>query len=708
MTETTPVTTNGLVNGSDGKFTPPPLQLGADPIAGVSAIDYTPIPTPNPPASASAASPAPKKPATQPPTGIPFFPWASMGASGALAGAGVATVAAGPAGLLVLPVAGGLAAAAVASRATRTASSRGGRGTGWGLGPFGRSRGRAGATARRTGTTAARSAGTRTTTARRAGGGLGKSLKSAARGARATRAQQVAARKAAGPTMARRARAVQKVNAANAKKVETADQRAATRMTAAREKAAKRRAKAAGHGPQLARRTSAGASTARPTSARKSTVARSGAARRSGSAGPGRGRGRSSGLGFGGLGLGPSRKHPSRPVANTRKKNQRKRELVCGGANRRAQNAREKIAKRDKLIAEAKKALLEPTLHGRYKVLAEGFIDRNKKLKRLRLLAKAVPGKPGDQLREALDAEIKRNADDMRTLHGKVYGTIPANLWRVNPALPPTGPFKHLPFIENLDTKDQYRIIPGPTTTNGDTMNPFDLLPESRDLLDKVQRAEVGGALYAVRALKELPDAIQAHADAHLVMAQRSAAEMPLDPQISAALEDVYKSYQAAISAAKRVGGVIDARHKDDIARLTDAMRIQEEQWDRVRNGGPAGTSGESQAFTMLTESVDILTKIKGAEPDGMMGVIGAFNNLGHAVKAQSQAIRAMAKKAEDEMPFHSDVPDALEEVHKAYTAAIQAGDAVGQIARRIHAPDIERHEKPRTNEGAWDLASNQ
>jgi hypothetical protein len=119
----------------------------------------------------------------------------------------------------------------------------------------------------------------------------------------------------------------------------------------------------------------------------------------------------------------------------------------------------------------------------------------------------------------------------------------------------------------------------GPRTEINPMSNPFNLLPEAEDMLAKIQRAEIGGMLSVVYAFDSLPAAIRTMSDAYIVLANRAAGEMPLSPEIGAALEQVARAFKHAESAAEAVGPATRKLHEHDIERLEN-QRTNEQAWD--------------------------------------------------------------------------------------------------------------------------------
>lgn len=241
------------------------------------------------------------------------------------------------------------------------------------------------------------------------------------------------------------------------------------------------------------------------------------------------------------------------------------------------------------------------------------------------------------------------------------------------------------------------------------SMTPFNLLPESEDLLNKIRTAELPGALGAVYAFDNLPIAVDVQRKAYAVMTKMASENFPFAPVVGEALGNVHAAYNTIVDAARNVAKDTRELHKDDIDRL-EQPRNGERAWDVVENGGRStGGSGlNAYAFDLLPESEDMLAKIQMATPTGAMSVVYAFDDLHKAVKAQADAFIVMAQRSAEEMPFHPGVAKALEEVHLAYKGAIKAAEGVGPLMRRVHAHDIKRLEDPRNGEDRWDWDANE
>jgi hypothetical protein len=126
-----------------------------------------------------------------------------------------------------------------------------------------------------------------------------------------------------------------------------------------------------------------------------------------------------------------------------------------------------------------------------------------------------------------------------------------------------------------------------PTTiTTGDDMTTpaFDFREATADMLARAQQAEPGGMMSVLASIEALPEAMAAIAETFASVAATCSPEnMPLDPAVTSAMEDLHKALVACVDAAEAISESFHTHHADDIARHTDG-RVAEEMWDVTRN----------------------------------------------------------------------------------------------------------------------------
>lgn len=117
------------------------------------------------------------------------------------------------------------------------------------------------------------------------------------------------------------------------------------------------------------------------------------------------------------------------------------------------------------------------------------------------------------------------------------------------------------------------------TDTEGVPVGIFDFRSHAEDMLNQATTGEAGGMMSVLSAFDGLPDTMGFLAQTFAVVAQRCADEMPLDPAVAEAIEDIYKQLLALSDAAEDVSKVFRDRHQVEIARFEDP-RPGEQAWD--------------------------------------------------------------------------------------------------------------------------------
>jgi hypothetical protein len=113
--------------------------------------------------------------------------------------------------------------------------------------------------------------------------------------------------------------------------------------------------------------------------------------------------------------------------------------------------------------------------------------------------------------------------------------------------------------------------------------NFFDFRGSAEDMFGQASAGEPGGMMGVLAAFDNLPDTLGFIAGTFAVVANRCAEELPLDPAVADAIEDIYKLLMQAADAAEGVSKTFRERHEDDIQRHEDP-RNGEELWDTTNN----------------------------------------------------------------------------------------------------------------------------
>ncbi|MFF6946525.1 hypothetical protein [Streptomyces lavendulae] len=140
-----------------------------------------------------------------------------------------------------------------------------------------------------------------------------------------------------------------------------------------------------------------------------------------------------------------------------------------------------------------------------------------------------------------------------------------------------------LPAPDRAASTDAPATIP--TTQEIPVTNPaaFDFRQAAEEMLRQAQTAEPGGMMHVLAAFETLPEALGLIAETFAVVASRCSEEMPLDPGVGDALQEVNKALLGAVEGAAEVSRVFAMAHEQDIRRHVDP-RVGEEAWDTTAN----------------------------------------------------------------------------------------------------------------------------
>lgn len=105
----------------------------------------------------------------------------------------------------------------------------------------------------------------------------------------------------------------------------------------------------------------------------------------------------------------------------------------------------------------------------------------------------------------------------------------------------------------------------------------------AEEFLSTVKGAEAPGAMHMLHEYEGNPDAIKFLADAIGARVSMCADEMPLDPAVADALNEVYDHLVKASEAAEEAARVFRIKHAADISRHEDP-RTAEKKWDITEN----------------------------------------------------------------------------------------------------------------------------
>ncbi|MEV8476206.1 hypothetical protein [Streptomyces sp. NPDC051173] len=104
------------------------------------------------------------------------------------------------------------------------------------------------------------------------------------------------------------------------------------------------------------------------------------------------------------------------------------------------------------------------------------------------------------------------------------------------------------------------------------------------DMEAAAQAYDPDGMMHVHDTIAGFPDALDSVANTFAILAKKADDEFPLEPEVGAALDDIYKALQQAIDAAEEAFKIFGVVHEQDIKRHTDPRNNAEEKWDTTNN----------------------------------------------------------------------------------------------------------------------------
>lgn len=128
------------------------------------------------------------------------------------------------------------------------------------------------------------------------------------------------------------------------------------------------------------------------------------------------------------------------------------------------------------------------------------------------------------------------------------------------------------------------------TTTGGSTTmstpaGPGFLFDESASEMEAAAKAyKPDGMMHVHDTIKGFPNALESVANTFAILAEKADHEMPLEPEVGAALDEIYKALQQAIDEAEEAFKTFRVVHEQDIKRHEDPRNGDETGWDTTNN----------------------------------------------------------------------------------------------------------------------------
>ncbi|MFI9206277.1 hypothetical protein [Streptomyces sp. NPDC053048] len=141
------------------------------------------------------------------------------------------------------------------------------------------------------------------------------------------------------------------------------------------------------------------------------------------------------------------------------------------------------------------------------------------------------------------------------------------------------------PVAAQVRRAPRHHLSTGGSTSMSTPAGPGFLFNESAaDMEAAAQAYDPDGMMHVHDTIQGFPDALDSVANTFAILAKKADEEFPLEPEVGAALDDIYKALQQAIDQAEEAFKVFCVVHEQDIKRHTDPRNGAEEKWDTTNN----------------------------------------------------------------------------------------------------------------------------
>lgn len=202
-----------------------------------------------------------------------------------------------------------------------------------------------------------------------------------------------------------------------------------------------------------------------------------------------------------------------------------------------------------------------------------------------------------------------------------------------------------------------------------------------------------------------VPEGLTSAAEAVRQLAVNTADKYPADAKMADLVAQVYALLHQAAQKAAEVGPLFAKVHENDLRRFEEP-RPGEHMWNILERRQDGGfDQREPSRFVAVAQ--DVAHVYSRYEPGHMNQVAAEYEGIPAGIENVAAAISLLQVRSNDRYPVDKAVVDAIADVHQLLMAAASAAQELMPNFRRLHAPDISRHEAPRNGEeaeGMWDV----
>ncbi|MEV4927892.1 hypothetical protein [Streptomyces roseoverticillatus] len=201
-----------------------------------------------------------------------------------------------------------------------------------------------------------------------------------------------------------------------------------------------------------------------------------------------------------------------------------------------------------------------------------------------------------------------------------------------------------------------------------------------------------------------LQEGITSVGEAVRQLAVNTSDKYPADAKMADLVAQVYDLLHQAAEAAAEVGPLFAKVHADDLRRHEDP-RPGEHMWNILerRADGSYSMRSPSQFVAVCQDIAHVYARY---EPGHMAQVAAEYEGIPAGIENVAAAIHLLQVRSAETYPVEKGVVEAIADLHGLLQKAASAAQELMPAFRRLHAPDIARHEEPRNGESGeamWD-----
>ncbi|MFL0397413.1 hypothetical protein ACH0CM_32455 [Streptomyces albus] len=237
----------------------------------------------------------------------------------------------------------------------------------------------------------------------------------------------------------------------------------------------------------------------------------------------------------------------------------------------------------------------------------------------------------------------------------------------------------------------------------GDLVSVFQL--ETEGMREAYARYEPPMMLAVAAEYWGLPEGLTSTGEAIRQLAINTADKYPADARMADLVAEVYALLHQASQKAAEVGPLFAKVHEHDLRRYEEP-RPGEHMWN-ILERRQDGSFDQRQPSHFVAVTQDIAHVYARYEPGHMNQVAAEFEGIPAGIDNVAAAVQLLQVRSNEKYPVDKAIVDALEDVHTLLLKAASAAQDLMPNFRRLHAPDIARHEAPRNGveaEGMWDV----